>query len=41
MLEFIDTEVFRQCFYGTVFAFYGIVLIWMMFCTWTDNYEVL
>jgi len=31
MLDVINTELFRQCFYGTVIAFYGVVMVWIMY----------
>ena len=30
-MNFIDTELFRQWFYGAVILFYAVVMVWIMF----------
>jgi hypothetical protein len=37
MQDVINSELFRQCFYGTVIAFYGVVMIWIMYSMWKDR----
>jgi hypothetical protein len=31
LLQFLNTELFRDWFYGTIMVFYAVVLIWIMF----------
>lgn len=37
MQEFIDSELFRQWFYGALMLFYGVVLIWLMWTTYFNK----
>jgi hypothetical protein len=37
MQDVINSEVFRQCFYGIVIAFYAVVMVWIMFRMWKET----